>query len=172
MFDSAAALAVILGSAWFAVVPEPTASNKESLTFSYMTDIHNKDWDLSLTKEKSVVDVSYQTKPTNFYGLRYGLSAMLDAQGTYLFGPGIGKSIDVNGLDMTLFVYPSYSSIKGDDRIRSLSGNFNFRTTFDVTYRLSDKSRIGIGYMHISNGGYKKPNHGLEAVRLTWGYDY
>ena len=172
MFDSAAAIGVILGSAWFASVPEPTNVNKETVTVSYMTDVHNKEWDLSLSKAKSVIDVSYQSKPTSFYGLRYGASAMLNGQGTYMFGPGIGKTIDVKGFDMTLFIYPSYSSIKGEDRVRSLSGSFNFRTTFDVMYRLNEKTKLGIGLMHISNGGYKDPNHGLEAVRLTVGRDF
>ena len=172
MFDSAAAIGVILGSAWFAAVPEPTSVNKETVTVSYMTDVHNKEWDLSLSKAKSVVDVSYQSKPTSFYGLRYGASGMLSGQGTYMFGPGIGKTIDVKGFDMTLFIYPSYSVIKGEDRVRSLSGNFNFRTTFDITYRLNEKTKLGIGLMHISNGGYQEPNHGLEAVRLTLGRDF
>jgi hypothetical protein len=172
MFDSAAAIAIILGSAWVTAVPESITTNKETVTFSYMSDVHNKEWDLSLTKHKSAIDVSYQSKPTSFYGLRYGASAMLNGQGTYMFGPGVGKTIDVKGLDMTLFIYPSYSSIKGNDRIRSLSGSFNFRTTLDVMYRLNEKTKLGIGFMHISNGGYKEPNQGLEAVRLTWEYNY
>ena len=37
---------------------------------SYVTDVHNKEWALSLTKGKTVMDVSYQTKPSSFYGLR------------------------------------------------------------------------------------------------------
>ena len=121
MFDSVAAIGIILGTAWFGYVPEPTKVNKETVTVSYMTDVHNTEWDFSLTKAKSVVDVSYQSKPTSFYGLRYGASAMLNGQGTYMFGPGIGKTIDVNGFDLTLFIYPSYSAIKGDDRLHALS---------------------------------------------------
>ena len=118
------------------------------------------------------MDVSYQSKPTSFYGLRYGASAMLNGQGTFMVGPGVGKTIDVKGLDMTLFIYPSYSTIKGDDRVRSLSGSFNFRTTFDISYRLNEKTKLGIGLMHISNGGYEDPNHGLEALRFTLGRDF
>jgi hypothetical protein len=57
-----------------------------------MTDVHNKEWDLSLTKEKTVMDVSYQSKLSSFYGLRYGASAMLNGQGTFMVGPGIGKT--------------------------------------------------------------------------------
>jgi hypothetical protein len=125
-----------------------------------------------LTKEKTVMDVSYQSKLSSFYGLRYGASAMLDGQGTFMVGPGIGKTIDVKGLNMTLFIYPSYATIKGGDRVRSLSGSVNFRTTFDVSYRLNEKTKLGIGLMHISNGGYEEPNHGLEALRFTLGRDF
>lgn len=139
MFESASALVVILSSAWFTLIPEPTPLAKETLVTSYMTDVRNSKWDLSLTKEKSVFDVAYQSKPTGFYGLRYGASAMVNGQGTFLIGPGVGKTIDVKGLDMSLFIYPSYSSIKGTDSIRSLSGHLNFRTTFDVMYRIDEK---------------------------------
>lgn len=172
MFDSGAAIGVILGSAWLLAVPEPTSVNKETVSVSYMTDVHNNELDFALTKAKSVMDVSYQSKPSSFYGLRYGASAMLNAQGTYMFGIGLGKTIDVKGFDLTLFIYPSYSAIRGDDRVHSLSGRFNLRTTLDVFYRHSAKTKFGIGLMHISNGGYKDPNHGLEAVRLTVGRDF
>lgn len=97
---------------------------------------------------------------------------MLEAQGTYMVGPGIGKTIHAKGFDMTLFIYPSYSVINGDDRVRLISGRLNFRTTFDVMYRLNEKTKLGIGLMHISNGGYKNPNYGLEAFRLTAGHDF
>jgi hypothetical protein len=172
MFESAAAIAIILSSAWFTLVPEPTPADKETITASYMTNVGHGGWDLSLTQDKSVIDVAYQSKPTSVYGLRYGASAMLNGQGTYTVGPGVGKTIDVKGFDVTLFIYPSYSSIKGDDRIRSLSGNFNFRTTLDILYRLDDKTKLGVGLMHVSNGGYKEPNRGLDALRLTWGRDF
>lgn len=172
MFESAGAIGIILGTAWFAAVPEPTSVNKETVSVSYMTDVDNQEWDISLSKAKSALDVSYQSKPTSFYGLRYGASAMLNGQGTYVFGPGIGKTIDVKGLDMTLFIYPSYSVIKGEDRVRSLSGRYNFRVTFDVMYRLNEKTKLGLGLMHVSNGGYKYPNRGLDAVRLTVGRDF
>lgn len=169
MFNTAAAMALVFGSAWFMLVPEPTEVAKKSFTASYMTDVHNKNRDFL---DKSAFDVSYQSQPTHFYGLRYGASAMVNAQGTYMLGPGIGKTIDVKGMDMTLFIYPSYSSIHGDDRIRALSGHVNFKTTFDVMYRLNAKTKWGIGLMHISNGGYKSPNHGLDAVRLTFGQNF
>lgn len=72
---------------------------------------------------------------------------------------------------MTLFIHPSFSQIHGNYRIRSLSGDFNYSTTFDVMYRINPKVKVGMGLMHISNGGYKEPNSGLEAFRFTVGYD-
>lgn len=172
MFASDAAIAILAGAAWFTAVPEPANTDKQTVSVSYMTDVYNKEWDMSLTREKSMIDVAYQSKATSFYGLRWGASGMLNAQGTYMFGPGIGKTIEAKGLEMTLFIYPSYSQIRGNDRIRSLSGDFNFRTTFDVMYRVNPKVKVGVGLMHISNGGYKEPNSGLEAFRFTVGYDY
>ena len=172
LFASEAALAVIAGAAWFTAVPEASSPSVPTVSVSYMTDILNTNWDLSLTKEKSMVDVAYQGKATDFYGIKYGASAMLNAQGTYMIGPGVGKTIDAKGLELTLFIYPSYSVIKGGDKDRALSGNFNFRTTFDVMYKISPKTKVGVGLMHISNGGYKEPNHGLEAFRFTVNRDF
>lgn len=172
MFASDAAIAILAGAAWFTAVPQAANTDKQTISVSYMTDLYNKQFDMSINREKSMLDVAYQSKATSFYGLRYGVSGMLNAQGTYMFGPGVGKTINAKGLDLTLFIYPSYSQIKGNDRISSLSGDFNFRTTFDVMYRVNPKVKVGVGLMHISNGGYKEPNHGLEAFRFTVGYDY
>lgn len=172
LFASDAAIAILAGATWLTAVPEAANPDKQTVAVSYMTDLYNKQFDMSLTRDKSILDVAYQSKATSFYGLRYGASAMLNAQGTYMVGPGVGKTIDVKGLEMTLFIYPSYSQIKGNDRVRALSGDFNFRTTFDVMYRVNPKVKMGVGLMHISNGGYKEPNHGLEAFRFTVGYDY
>ena len=172
MFASDAAIAILAGAAWMTAVPDAASPDKQTVSVAYMTDLYNKEFDMSLTREKSMIDVAWQSKATSFYGLRYGASGMLNAQGTYMFGPGLGKTIDVKGLEMTLFIYPSFSQIRGNDRIRSLSGDFNFRTTFDVMYRVNPKVKMGVGVMHISNGGYKEPNQGLEAFRFTVGYDY
>jgi hypothetical protein len=172
MFASDAALAILAGATWFTAVPDAANTDKQTVAVSYMTDLYNKEFDTSISRDKSLLDVAYQSKATSFYGLRYGASAMLSGQGTYMFGPGVGKTIDVKGLDLTLFIYPSFSQIKGNDRVRALSGDFNFRTTFDVSYRINPKMKMGVGLMHISNGGYKEPNHGLEALRFTLGYDY
>lgn len=171
MFDSVAAIAVITGSALFVAVPESTTAEKNTVAFSYMTNIGNTKRNFAITKEKSVADVALQSKPTSFLGLRYGVSGMIDQQGTYMFGPGVGKTVDIGKFDLTLFIYPSYSSIHGEDR-KTMSGNFNWRTTFDATYRLDKKTKMGIGLMHISNGGYRDPNNGLEALRFTLGYDF
>jgi hypothetical protein len=176
MLNSPAAIIVILSSTWFFTVPESTPANKRTLTFSYMADTKNygKDDNFSITSGKSIFDASISSTPTELLGirgLRFGVSGMYDMQGTYMFGPGIGKTVDIGKFDTTLFIYPSYSSIHGLDR-GAASGSMNLRTTFDVTYRFDDKMKAGVGVMHISNSGYQEPNRGIEAVRFTLGYDF
>ena len=176
MFNSPAAIIVILSSSWFFMMPEPTPVNKRTVTFSYMADTKNygKDDSFSITKSKSLFDASIKTAPTEFLGLngmRFGVSGMYDTQGTYMLGPGVGKTVDIGKFDTTLFIYPSYSSIQGLDR-GAASGSMNWRTTFDITYRANDAMRAGIGVMHISNSGYTEPNRGIEAVRFTLEYDF
>lgn len=171
MFFSNAAIVIIAASGWFTFVPKAAHPESQTLSASYMTDTDNNNWDLSLTRDKSIVDVAYQSRATDFFGLRFGASAMANARGTFLIGPGVGKTVSAKGLDFTLFVYPSYSAISSEDRIRAISGDFNFRTTFDVMHRMS-KGKIGLGIMHISNGGYEKPNRGIEAIRLTFARDF
>lgn len=171
MFFSNAAIIIIAASGWFTFVPEAAHPESRTLSASYMTDTNNNAWDLSLTGDKSIVDFAYQAPATDFFGVRFGASAMLNARGTFMIGPGVGKTVSAKGLDFTLFVYPSFSSVSAEDQVRAISGSFNFRTTFDVAYPMR-KGKIGLGYMHISNGGYQKPNRGIEALRLSFSRDF
>jgi len=173
MFDSPAAIVVVLSSIWFVSVPKSTPVEKRTLSFSYMADTKNyaKHESFSFTEGKSMFDVSLQSAPKKLFGLRLGVSGMYDMQGTYLLGPGIGKTIDIGKFDTTLFVYLTYSSIRGLDR-ETASGQMNWKTTLDTTYRFDNKMKAGVGLLHISNGGYKEPNQGIEAIRFTLQYDF
>ncbi len=73
--------------------------------------------------------------------------------------------------DVTLSVYPSYSGIRGLDR-ETASGHMNWKTTFDATYHSSTRTKAGLGLLHISNGGYRDPNTGIEALRVALEYDF
>lgn len=171
MLDGLSAAVVITGAGLFFALPEPAESSARTLVISYATDLGQSGNELPNARGHRIVDISLQSQPTNFWGLRYGVSAMINQQGTYMVGPGIGKTVDVGKFDVTLFIYPSYASIRRADR-EDISGKFNFRTAIDVSYRLTDGVKVGLGFIHISNGGYKAPNHGLEALRFTIGYDF
>lgn len=172
MFESTAALAIAVAALWFASEPGSTTVNKSTVTVSYMLDTKNfgRNGGISLAPSQGLMDISLGSAPTGFYDLRFGFSAMYGGQGTYLLGPGLGRTIDIGKYDATLFVYPSYSSIQGLDRATA-SGSFNWKTTLEISRRVSSKARIGFGLMHISNGGYRKPNNGIEALRFTYHHD-
>ena len=51
---------------------------------------------------------------------------------------------------------------------KKLGNNIQFRTTFEFSYELKNKNRIGISYGHISNAnlGYKNP--GVEILSFSY----
>lgn len=172
MFESTASLAIMLAAFWFATEPGSPAIDKPTVTLSYMVDTKNygRSGSLSFASSQSLIDISVRSAPTHFQDLRFAFSAMYGGQGTYLLGPGFGKTVDLGKYEASLFIYPSYASIQGLDR-QTASGHFNWKTTAEISRRINSKSRIGFGVMHISNGGYSKPNNGIEALSLTYHYD-
>jgi hypothetical protein len=176
MFTSPTAILIILAGSWFYATPDATRVDRNTVSLAYMADTKNfgRDDEFSFTSGKSMLDLSVLSAPRKLLGLggmRLGFSGMVDRQGTYLVGPGIGKTVDVGRFDVTLSVYPSYSVIRGDDR-ETASGHMNWKTTFDVAYHSSSRFKAGVGLMHISNGGYRDPNRGIEALRFSMEYDF
>jgi len=104
-------------------------------------------------------------------GLRPGISFTGLSTGTYLVGIGIDKTVQLKNIDITLSFYPSYSYIGQKDKER-ISGALNFKTALDIFYYVKPKFKIGLGVAHISNGGIKKPNGGINLIKLTAGYDF
>lgn len=176
MFSSPTAILIILAGGWFFATPDATRVDKATASFAYMADTKNfgRDERFSITRDKSMFDLSVLSAPRKVLGMggmRLGFSGMYDMQGSYLVGPGIGKTVDVGRFDVTLSVYPTYSSIRGLDR-ETASGHMNWKTTFDVTYHSGTRMKAGLGLMHISNGGYRDPNTGIEALRVALEYDF
>jgi hypothetical protein len=171
MFDNPASIIIILSAYWFFRAPAPEHLDQPALTVSYMADTGNfgDDGHLSLSRGKNLFDVSVQSAPLRYHGLRVGASVMYDRQDSTLAGPGIGKTVDVRSFDATLFIYPSYSDLRGHDRSTN-SGRLNWRTTLDFSRRLGSRTKAGIGLMHVSNGGYSQPNDGIDALRVTFEY--
>ena len=81
------------------------------------------------------------------------------------------KAALVTRLDSTLARQQSYLDNLKSVNIRLTAEETALQNTSDVMYRINPKVKVVMGLMHISNGGYKEPNSGLEAFRFTVGYD-
>jgi hypothetical protein len=95
--------------------------------------------------------------------------AMGTSQGTlYAFG---GFRLDVP-LDERWMLSPSamggfyHRGTRGQGK--DLGGPVEFRTGFELSVRLGERSRLGLTLSHLSNGGVFDFNPGSESLVLTW----
>ena len=51
---------------------------------------------------------------------------------------------------------------------KKLGHNIEFRTTFEVSYQLESKNRIGLSLGHISNANLGDKNPGVEVISLSY----
>ena len=52
--------------------------------------------------------------------------------------------------------------------IKKLGNTIEFRTTFEISYQLKNKNRIGISFSHISNANIGQKNPGVEVLSLSY----
>ena len=55
---------------------------------------------------------------------------------------------------------------------KKLGNNIEFRTTFELSYQLENKNRIGISFGHISNANIGDKNPGVEILSLSYQIAY
>lgn len=155
----------------FPITSIATERHGRRLSVGLVVDSNNYE-DGSTAKNNDGIEVSLQSAPFVEYGdLRFGISGLYNAQKTYLLGPGIGKSVGFGKYDASLFIYPSYIAIHGNNK-EDVSGALNFKSTLDITYQLDAHYRIGIGVLHVSNAGYSYPNGGITEIELLLRYDF
>lgn len=95
--------------------------------------------------------------------------AMGTSQGTlYAYG---GFRLDIP-LDERWMLSPSaaggfyHRGTRGQGK--DLGGPVEFRTGFELSVRLGERSRLGLALSHLSNGGVFNLNPGSESLVLTW----
>ena len=112
-------------------------------------------------------------KSENFFNLKpfVGIEATSD-DALYLLG---GIYLDDNlgslflGEDSNLIFTPSFGIGNYDDgKGKKLGNNIEFRTTFEISYELENKNRVGISYGHISNANIGDKNPGVEILSLSY----
>jgi len=53
---------------------------------------------------------------------------------------------------------------------KDLGNTVEFRSQLELSYRFDDRSRLGLGFNHISNAGLGEHNPGVETLMLTYSF--
>ena len=73
------------------------------------------------------------------------------------------------GDDSNFIFTPSFGAGFYDDGDgKKLGNDIQFRTTFEFSYELKNKNRIGISYGHISNANLGDKNPGVEILSFSY----
>ena len=106
-----------------------------------------------------------------FIGLEYTSdSASYFITGIYL-EDNLGQLIDSeknNIIFSPSFGLGFYDNGSGKD----LGNDLQFRTTFELIYKLKNKNRIGLSLGHISNANLGSKNPGVEIITLSYQIPY
>ena len=102
-----------------------------------------------------------------FFGFEYtNDSASYLLAGIY-FEDNLGELFEGN--KSKFFFTPSFGAgIYDDGSGKKLGNDLQFRTSFEVSYELKNKNRIGISYSHISNANLGDKNPGVEIISFSY----
>ncbi len=102
-----------------------------------------------------------------FFGFEYtNDSASYLLAGIY-FEDNLGELFEGN--KSKFFFTPSFGAgIYDDGSGKKLGNDLQFRTSFEVSYELKNKNRIGISYSHISNANLGDKNPGVEILSFSY----
>ena len=121
--------------------------------------------------DNSLVEIGPESE--NFFDLKpfVGLETTTDSA-MYLLG-GIYLEDNLGtlfiGEDSNFVFTPSFGAGFYDDGDgKKLGNNIQFRTTFEFSYELKNKNRIGISFGHISNANLGDKNPGTEILSLSY----
>ena len=121
--------------------------------------------------DDSLVEIGPESE--NFFYLKpfIGLETTTDSA-LYVLG-GIYLEDNLGTLfvgDDSNFIFtPSFGiGFYEDGEGKQLGNNIQFRTTFEFSYELKNKNRIGISFGHISNANLGDKNPGAEILSLSY----
>ncbi len=124
---------------------------------------------------KSLVDIG--PKEDNFFFLKpfYGFEYTNDSASYFLTGiffeDNLGELFD--GDKNKFFFTPSFGAgIYNDGSGKKLGNDLQFRTSFEISYELKNKNRIGISFSHISNANLGNKNPGVEILSFSYHIPY
>ena len=123
----------------------------------------------------SLLDIG--PKEDNFFFLKpfIGIEFTNDSASYLLTGiyveDNLGELFDGN--KSKFFFTPSFGAgIYDDGSGKKLGNDLQFRTSFELSYELKNKKRIGISFSHISNANLGDKNPGVEILSFSYHIPY
>ena len=123
----------------------------------------------------SLLDIG--PKEDNFFFLKpfIGIEFTNDSASYLLTGiyveDNLGELFDGN--KSKFFFTPSFGAgIYDDGSGKKLGNDLQFRTSFEISYELKNKNRIGISFSHISNANLGDKNPGVEILSFSYHIPY
>ena len=114
-------------------------------------------------------DNFFYIKP--LFGIEYTSDSAVYFLTGFYFEDNLGELFEGN--ENKLFFTPSISAGFYDDGSGKKLGNtLQFRTSFEVSYELKNKNRIGISFSHISNANLGDKNPGVEILSFSYHIPY
>ena len=121
--------------------------------------------------DNSLIEIGPESE--NFFYLKpfVGLETTTDSAVYVLGGIYLEDNLGTLfvGEDSNFVFTPSFGAGFYDDGDgKQLGNDIQFRTTFEFSYELKNKNRIGISYGHISNANLGDKNPGVEILSFSY----
>ena len=125
--------------------------------------------------DKSLINIG--PEEDNFFFLKpfFGVEYTNDSASYFLTGiyfeDNLGELFEGN--KSKLFFTPSFGAgIYNDGSGKKLGNDLQFRTSFEISYELKNKNRIGVSFSHISNANLADKNPGVEILSFSYHIPY
>ena len=125
--------------------------------------------------DKSLLDIG--PEEDNFFFLKpfFGVEYTNDSASYFLTGiyfeDNLGELFEGN--INKYFFTPSFGAgIYNDGSGKKLGNDLQFRTSFEISYELKNKNRIGVSFSHISNANLGDKNPGVEILSISYHIPY
>ena len=133
------------------------------------------DFRFEFRSDNSLLDIG--PEEDNFFFLKpfFGVEYTSDSASYFLTGiyfeDNLGELFEGN--KSKYYFTPSFGAGLYDDGSGKKLGNtLQFRTSFEVSYELKNKNRIGISFSHISNANLGGNNPGVEILSFSYHIPY
>ena len=137
---------------------------------NYATDLrYERRFDNTLIDIGPKEDNFFYLKP--FVGLEVTTDSALYFLGGIYLEDNLGKLM--KGKENKLTFTPSFGFGYYDNGSgKNLGNDIQFRTTFEISYELKNKNRLGFSFGHISNANIGDKNPGAEIISFSYQIAY